>query len=76
MHLLFGWSSSKAKICGEKETKSLSILIWEGKKAFSAFSNKCESLKASHLLPTRLASEESRSFAKIFPLCWLATVAL
>lgn len=33
-------------------------------------------LKASHLLPTRLASEESRSFAKIFLFCWLATVAL
>lgn len=33
-------------------------------------------LKASCLLPTRLAREESRSFAKIFPLGWLAEVAL
>lgn len=69
-HLLFGWSSSKAK-------------IWEGGKNIDMWSFAClfdfvteNKLKASCLLPTRLAREESRSFAKIFPLGWLAEAAL
>lgn len=44
MHLLFGWSSSKAKICGGTETdKILKNFNLGGKKACFAFSNKWES---------------------------------
>lgn len=84
-HLLFGWSSSKAKTWEGGKNIDMSVpgifiylfILLVRRKIICLFDFVTKNkLKASCLLPTRLAREESRSFARIFPLGWLAEVAL